>query len=309
MNKDYFMQRALFLAKKGEGHVSPNPMVGAVIVCHGKIIGEGFHAVYGGPHAEVNAIKSVSPENLPLLKQSTIFVTLEPCAHYGKTPPCANLIVTTGIPEVVIGSLDPNPKVSGKGIKILEDAGIKVTKGILKKECDDLNSRFMKFHTGSRPWIILKWAMSSDKFMATLDDNGNPIPVKISNPLSLILVHKERSKTDAIAVGTNTLRIDKPRLDNRLWGGNSPRRIVVEQHIECWELVNNLAKEGVTSLMVEGGPTFLRSFIKEGLYDEIRVEISPKLLGKGLKAPIIPDDLRIDGITDIRGNEIITFRR
>lgn len=307
LNKE-FMKRALLLAKNGEGRVSPNPMVGAVIVHGNRIIGEGFHANYGGPHAEVNAINSVKKENRGLLQDSTIYVTLEPCAHYGKTPPCANLIVETGIPRVVVGSSDPNPKVAGKGIQILKNAGISVYEGFLKNECDELNRRFLTAHQKGRPWVILKWAQSADGFMASINDDGEPSPVRFSNPVSSVWVHKERAAVDAITVGSNTKKIDSPRLDVRLWGGNSPKRIDISGYIDCKDFLKSIAREGITSIMVEGGPTFLQSFISDGLYDEIRVEISPKSLVKGLSAPAIPEGLTVCSVCQIRENTIITFR-
>lgn len=303
------MSRALQLARNGEGRVSPNPMVGAVIVHGDRIIGEGFHAYYGGPHAEVMAVNSVKPENQELLKDSTIYVTLEPCAHHGKTPPCANLIVDRGIPRVVIGSSDPNPLVAGKGVKILEEAGIEVAEGILKKECDELNKRFMKAHTGHRPWIILKWAQSSDGFLASLDDRENPCPVTFSSPLSSVWMHRERANVDAVIVGSNTEKTDRPRLNVRYWGGNSPKKLVAEKHIDPKEYCENIRKEGIMSLMVEGGAKLLNSFIEAGMYDEIRVETSPIELKRGLQSPKIPDDAKMVSSEKCRDNTITTYKK
>ena len=303
------MWRALQLAKNGEGHVSPNPRVGAVIVAHGRIIGEGFHRKFGGPHAEVNAINSVKSVDRPLLAEATIYVTLEPCAHYGKTPPCAELIVKTGIPEVIVGALDPNPLVAGKGIKILEGAGIKVETGILAEESRELNRRFFKAHTTSRPWIILKWAQSADGFMAAIDDKGSTQPVKFSNPVSIVWMHKERANVDAITVGKNTLRIDNPRLDTRHWTGKSPIKKLIDSHINCKDFVEELRKEGVTSLMVEGGASLLHSFIKDDLFDEIRIETSPHKLGNGLSSPPLPQNLVLRDYFKCRDNIISIFRR
>ena len=306
---DFFMWRALQLARNGEGNVSPNPMVGAVIVANGRIIGEGFHAQYGGPHAEVNAITSVKNEDRVLLKESTIYVTLEPCAHYGKTPPCANLIVITGIPKVVVGAPDPNPKVAGKGVKILKDAGIEVIEGVLLKECLEINRRFMAAHSLSRPWIQLKWAQSSDGYMAAFSENGKPNGVKFSNPLSLIWMHRERASVDAIMVGKKTSEIDRPRLDVRYWSGKNPLKIELQERINCREFVEELREKGITSLMVEGGPTLLESFLNEGLYDEIRIEVSPIKLGKGLPSPALPNDIILISSEKIRDNYINVFRR
>lgn len=279
-----YMWRALQLARLGEGLVSPNPMVGAVIVdADGKIIGEGYHHRYGGPHAEVCAIRSVNEANRHLLKDSTIYVTLEPCSHYGKTPPCAKLIIDTHIPRVVVGSSDPFPEVSGRGIKMLRDAGVEVAEGVLRKECDELNERFLTAHKLGRPWIQLKWAQSSDGFMAGIDKDGKPYPVKFSTPVSSVWMHRRRSMVDAIMVGKNTLAIDHPRLDCRFWPGKAPRR--VEPRHDLQQQMKDLYKEGITSLMVEGGPTLLKSFIDLGLYDDVRIETAEKKLGEGLPSP------------------------
>lgn len=281
-----YMKRALQLARLGEGLVSPNPMVGAVIVAEdGKIIGEGYHHRYGGPHAEVCAVNSVKDTDRHLLKDSTIYVTLEPCSHYGKTPPCSKLIIDTGIPRVVVGSSDPFPEVSGRGIKMLRDSGVEVVENVLREECDALNVRFLTAHRLGRPWIQLKWAQSADGFMAAIDKDGRPYPVQFSTPVSSVWMHRRRSMVDAIMVGKNTLEIDKPRLDCRHWPGHAPRRVEPRHDLE--NQMHELYKEGVTSLMVEGGPTLLQSFIDLGLYDDVRIEIAEKKLGAGLKAPNI----------------------
>lgn len=284
-----YMERALQIARLGEGLVSPNPMVGAVIVsAGGTIIGEGYHHQYGGPHAEVCAINSVKETDRHLLSDSTIYVTLEPCSHYGKTPPCAKLIIDTGIPRVVVGSADPFPEVSGRGIRMLREAGVEVTEGVMRKECDELNVRFLTAHRLGRPWIQLKWAQSADGFMAGIKD-GKPYPVKFSTPVSSVWMHRRRSMVDAIMVGKNTLDIDKPRLDCRNWPGRPPRRVEPSHDLE--KQMKELYKDGVTSLMVEGGPTLLQSFIDLGLYDDIRIETSQKKLGTGLPAPNLIDKL------------------
>lgn len=281
------MRRALQLARLGEGLVSPNPMVGAVIVADdGRIIGEGYHHRYGGPHAEVCAVNSVRDEDRPLLKDSTIYVTLEPCSHYGKTPPCAKLIIDTGIPRVVVGSPDPFPAVSGRGIRMLREAGVEVVENFLREECDALNVRFITTHRLGRPWIQLKWAQSADGFMAGIGDDGKPYPVKFSTPVSSVWMHRRRSLVDAIMVGSNTMEIDHPQLNCRLWPGKPPRIVKPSHNLPA--LMKQLYKEGVTSLMVEGGPTLLQSFIDIGLYDDIKVEISDIKLGNGLPAPAIP---------------------
>lgn len=282
--EEKYMLRALQLARLGEGLVSPNPMVGAVIAASdGRVIGEGYHHRYGGPHAEVNAINSVREEDRALLKDSTIYVTLEPCSHYGKTPPCARLIIDTGIPRVVVGSADPFKEVAGRGIRMLRNAGIEVVEDVMREECDALNVRFLTAHRKQRPWIQLKWAESADGYMAGIDKDGIPYPVKFSTPVSSVWMHRRRSMVDAIMVGKNTLEIDKPRLDCRYWPGEAPRRIEPRHDLE--RQMKDLYMEGVTSLMVEGGPTLLRSFIEAGLYDDVKIEISEKKLGEGLPSP------------------------
>ena len=303
------MRRALQLASNGEGRVSPNPMVGAVIVSGDRIIGEGFHAFYGGPHAEVNAIRSVKPEDQELLKDSTIYVTLEPCAHHGKTPPCANLIVDTGIQKVVVGAPDPNPLVAGKGIKILQDAGIEVKQGVLEEECVDLNRSFMHAQVSKMPYIRLKWAQSADGYIAATDEEGGLVPVKFSSPLSSVWVHRERASSDAIMVGGTTERVDKPNLDTRLWGGNSPKKFVAHYSDDLETMILDMRKEGITSLLIEGGSKLLSAFIEKGWWNEIRVETSPVKLGKGLKAPDLPKGLILEDSFECRGNLIRIFRR
>lgn len=280
-----FMRRALQLARLGEGLVSPNPMVGAVIVTpEGEIIGEGYHHQYGGPHAEVCAINSVSDTDRHLLADSTIYVTLEPCSHYGKTPPCAKLIIDSGIPRVAIGSADPFPEVSGRGIRMLRDAGIEVEENVMSEECDALNVRFLTAHRKGRPWIQLKWAESADGFMAGIDDDGKPVRVQFSGPISAVWMHRRRSMVDAIMVGTHTLEIDQPKLDCRHWPGKPPRRIMPEHDLGT-QMRRLYSEEGITSLMVEGGPTLLQSFINARLYDDLRIEKTDIILGKGLASP------------------------
>lgn len=321
-NDELFMMRALQLARQGQGMVSPNPMVGAVVVCDNKIIGEGYHRQWGGPHAEVNAINSVS--NKSKLCKSTIYVTLEPCSHYGKTPPCAKLIIDSKIPRVVIGSNDPFDKVSGKGIKMLTDAGIEVKCGILQQECDNLNRHFMYAHKHKSPYVLLKWAQSNDGFIADKFNN----PVKFSNPLSATLIHQQRSLYDAIMVGTGTVISDNPELTTRLWYGRNPKRITFDLHgnlpkdsklaidketiiiTDYTDLKSLLEKlystHGITSLMVEGGSKLLNSFIKENIFNEIRMEISPILLHQGVPAPKI----NCDDFTSFKvRNNIIMFRK
>ncbi len=226
-----YMLRAIEIAQNGLGTTAPNPMVGAVIVHDGQIIGEGFTSAYGGPHAEVNAIGSV--EDMALLKQSTLYVTLEPCSHFGKTPPCADLIIEHRIPTVVVGLLDPHKKVAGQGIEKLRDAGVEVITGIQETECREHHKRFMTFHEKKRPYIILKWAETSDGFIAPdkMERNENPEPFWISNSYSRQLTHKWRSEEPTILVGTNTVLEDNPKLDVRLWTGKSPLRVILDRNL------------------------------------------------------------------------------
>jgi len=232
-NQKKYIERCIALAKNGLGTTYPNPMVGSVIVYEDKIIGEGWHKKSGEPHAEVNAINSVQDKSL--LKKATIYVSLEPCSHFGKTPPCCDLIIENTIPNVVIGTIDPNIKVAGSGIKRLIEAGINVTVGVLESDCKELNKRFFTFHEKKRPYVILKWAESQDGFIApipreTQDEIKNRNPVWITNEFSRQLVHKWRSEEQAILVGTNTVVNDNPKLDVRDWFGNNPIRIVLDQN-------------------------------------------------------------------------------
>ena len=290
---EMYMSRAIRLAMSGAGHVSPNPMVGALIVApDGRVIGEGFHRRFGEAHAEVNALASVADVDIPLIPLSTCYVTLEPCSHYGKTPPCAQLLCRHHPRRVVVGTVDPNPRVAGRGIKMLQDAGIEVVSDVLAQECRNLNRRFFTSQLLRRPWILLKWAESSSGDMCLPDGS----PITISSPLTKVLMHRQRSLCDAIMVGTNTLLHDNPSLDNRLWPGNSPRPvlfaskaisprvaerlkafsrdpIILDTNIPLAQNMNSLFSDyHISSLMVEGGRRLLDSFIKALLYDEIRVE-------------------------------------
>lgn len=297
------MRRCLQLARCGEAGAPPNPMVGAVIVCDGRIIGEGYHRRCGGPHAEVNAINSVKERYL--LSRSTIYVSLEPCAHYGKTPPCADLIIETGIRRVVIGCTDPFAKVNGLGIKKLREAGCEVQVGVLEQECRELNRRFFTFHEKHRPWIILKWAQSNDGFI------GKDERVILSNALTQTLVHRLRARSRAILVGTNTALMDNPTLTTRLWPGPNPLRLTIDRngilpptlhlkdnstptviysHESIEEILADLYARGIQSLLVEGGAKLLQSFIDKGLWDEARIETAPLCLGQGTKAPTLKDE-------------------
>lgn len=275
-----YMRRALQLARQGRFDTAPNPMVGAVVVCNDTIIGEGFHRRCGEGHAEVNAIASVKHPDL--LKDSTIYVTLEPCSHYGKTPPCAKLIIDSGIPHVVVGTLDPNHRVAGRGIEMLRQSGIEVVTGVLDSECRRLNRHFITAHTLRRPYITLKWAQSSDGYIDS--DRPDEAPaVRLSTRLTSMLVHRLRADHQAIMVGSNTLRRDHPRLDVRLWDGLNPLRIEAAHDLPT--LLSQLFSQGITSLLVEGGATLLQSFIDANLWDEVRIETAPIHIGRGVSAP------------------------
>jgi len=278
------MRRCLQLAALGRGFVAPNPMVGAVIVHNERIIGEGFHEKYGGPHAEVQAIASVRDEKL--LKNSTLYVNLEPCSHYGKTPPCVDLIQEKQIPRVVIGHEDPFPEVSGKGMKKLREAGIETLCGMLEEECKELNKRYLTYMLQRRPYIILKWAQSADGFLDHFrEENDGNAPVKFSNAFTQMLVHKMRAEEPAIMVGTRTLRLDKPALTVRYWKGNNPERITADSRQSLQQQIHSLYERKIQSLMVEGGAKLIQSFINENLWDEIQVEIAAFSLNSGVAAP------------------------
>src|ERR1700754_2566158 len=321
-----YMQRCIELARLGAGEVSPNPMVGAVVVHEGKIIGEGYHQKYGQAHAEVNAIARVinNFENAAeLLKQSVIYVSLEPCAHYGKTPPCADLIIKHQIPLVVVGCRDPFDQVDGKGIEKLKAAGIEVITGVLEKECQWLNRRFFTRVQKHRPYIILKWAQTSDSFFAPADNTQ----LWITGEESRRLVHQWRSEEDAVLVGKNTAAIDNPRLNVRYGDGRSPKRVVIDRRLELNKNLNifdqsadtfvfnevkfdvdgrnkyialedfdrfvpqyilyQLYLQDIQSVIIEGGAHTLQSFIEAGLWDEARIFIGKTILKNGIKAPQI----------------------
>ena len=283
-NSRRYMRRCLQLAAYGKGFVAPNPMVGAVIVHNGKIIGEGFHEKYGCPHAEVQAIASVNDEKL--LKHSTLYVNLEPCSHYGKTPPCADLIREKQIPRVVVGHEDPFPEVSGRGLKRLRDAGVEVTCGVLEDECKELNKRYLTYQLQHRPYIILKWAQSADGFIdKRREENDGNEPVKFSNAFTQMLVHKVRAEESAIMVGTRTLRLDKPALTVRYWKGDNPQRVTIDSRQTLQQQVQTLYEQEIQSLMVEGGAKLIQSFMNENLWDEIQVEIALFSLQNGVPAP------------------------
>ena len=305
-----YINRCLQIAKNGLGTTRPNPMVGAVIVYNKKIIGEGFTSPYGQAHAEVNAINSVKDKSL--LSKSTIYVTLEPCSHYGKTPPCSDLIIENKIPNVVIGCIDDNPEVAGKGIQKLRDAGCSVIVGVLEKECKKHLKRFFTFHNKKRPYIILKWAETKDGFIApqTKDEQK---PAWITNIYSRQLVHKWRAEEQAILVGTNTVTEDNPSLTVRDWSGNNPTRIILDRNskLDTSFSVFNTQAETITitekdidfekpiahqigsflhskyinSVIIEGGSKTLQTFIEEDIWDEARVFTGDSEFKSGVKAP------------------------
>jgi diaminohydroxyphosphoribosylaminopyrimidine deaminase/5-amino-6-(5-phosphoribosylamino)uracil reductase len=311
------MQRAIQLALLGLGNVAPNPMVGCVIVHHDTIIGEGWHKEYGKPHAEVNAIQSVL--NQDLLKESTVYVSLEPCSHYGKTPPCADLLIEKQVKKVVVANLDTNPLVAGKGLEKLKNAGIEVETGVLEKEARILNKRFFTFMEKRRPYILLKWAETSDKFVARKNYDSK----WISNSHSRTLVHKWRTEEQSIMVGTNTALYDNPQLNVRDWSGKNPVRIVIDKSLKiplnfhlfdqtqktiCYNLVkdeenHNLAfvrldadnflenllqdlfERKVQSVLVEGGSFLIHKLLEKNYWDEARVFIASQTFQEGIVAP------------------------
>jgi diaminohydroxyphosphoribosylaminopyrimidine deaminase/5-amino-6-(5-phosphoribosylamino)uracil reductase len=256
-----YMQRCIDLAKLGLGNTAPNPMVGSVIVHNNQIIGEGYHRKFGESHAEVNAINSV--KNKDLLKGSTIYVNLEPCSHFGKTPPCANLIADVGIPNVVIGSIDTASHVSGKGIQILKNANVYVIQDVLENECKELNKRFFSFHEKKRPYIILKWAQTQDGFIDIIRSNSQPKnPTWITNEYSKTLVHKWRAEEQAILVGTNTVYQDNPSLTTRNWLGKNPLRVVLDRELKLKPSLNVFNKEAKTIIIADNSmkDTALRNY-------------------------------------------------
>lgn len=312
------MRRALDLAHLGTGHARPNPLVGCVITHEGRIIGEGWHRQYGGPHAEVNAVAAVADPTL--LRHSRAYVTLEPCAHHGKTPPCADLLIAQGIPEVVVCNLDPNPLVAGRGLEKLRAAGIQVETGVLEAEGRWLNRRFFTFQEKKRPYVVLKWAETADGYLA------GPYfqPVTISGELARVAVHRWRSEEHAILIGTRTALHDNPHLNVREWPGPDSIRLVIDKNLSLPpthhlfdgrqptvvytyrerattdklgfvrlseaedlfpQIFSNLHQRNVQSVLVEGGPTVLNSLLKDGLWDEIRILRSPRKLGGGVAAP------------------------
>jgi len=340
MNYANYIARCIEIARRGEYFVAPNPMVGAVLVQNGpeeRILAEGWHERYGEAHAEVNCFRNheLKIKNHELttvnLKDCTLFVSLEPCSHYGKTPPCAKMIIEKGVGRVVVGMMDPNPLVAGKGIQMLREAGIEVVTGVLEKECRELNKRFLCLHEQHRPYVVLKWAQTGDGFIDRLrriedcrlkiEDLHLNGALAISTPETKKLVHKMRAENMAIMVGTRTVLLDNPRLLNTHWEGRNPVRVTVDRHGVIpsdarifgpeaetivyrertdWPFIlNDLAKRNIHSILVEGGTTLLNYILETGIWDEIHVEVAPELLiGEGVPAPQIalPDAYEeIDG--------------
>ncbi len=314
MNDTAFMERCLFLAKKGLGNTYPNPLVGCVIVFDGKIIAEGWHKKAGGNHAEREAILNIRDQSL--LSKSSLYVNLEPCDHYGKTPPCTDLILEMKIPRVIIGCLDQNKRVSGKGLKKLKQAGCDVKIGVLESKCQKLNRRFFCFHLKKRPYVILKWAESQDGFIAPKE---NQKKYWLTNTLSKQLVHKWRSQEQSIMIGLQTVLNDNPKLDTRLWNGKNPVSIVIDPFqklskidgdfnlmknkfitiknenrgknkdqlsIKPKEILDQLFNNSLQSVIIEGGTKTLQNFIDAELWDEVRIFVTKEKLITGLKGPV-----------------------
>ena len=323
MNHEIWMRRCLDLASCGAGNVAPNPMVGSVIVCQDRIIGSGYHRKYGGAHAEIHALDSVRHKEL--LNNSTLYVNLEPCAHQGKTPPCTDAIIEAGIPQVVIGSVDPDPRVNGGGIRKLREAGITVLSGVLQNECDALNRRFFTFHKELRPYVILKWAASADGYLDILrKENMVARPTWITGETERRLVHRWRSEESGILIGTRTAMLDNPSLTVRNWAGQHPVRMVIDRnlalpnHLSLFdgaaptlvfsqhsqgpsdkveyipldfsanilrEMLPLLYQKGILSLLVEGGAYLIKSFIDNDMWDEARVFSGQQYFHEGVAAP------------------------
>ena len=302
-NDERYMQRCLQLAANGIQGARPNPMVGAIIVADGRIIGEGYHVRCGEGHAEVNAFASVSPDDERLLPEATIYVSLEPCAHYGKTPPCADLIVKKGVRRVVVGCIDPFAEVQGRGIERIRQAGIEVTVGVLEAECQWLNRRFFTYHSKHRPYIILKWAQTANGF---IDDHGQAL--QISNEQTQMLSHQLRAEEDAILVGHTTESREHPQLTVRHWHGSNPKRIVLTHDRPLPLLMDDLYMQGIQSLIVEGGRQTHEAFMKAGLWDEVRVETAPITVSDGTRAPQLPAEAVIYDKVEWGGNTVIYAR-
>lgn len=302
---EIYMQRCLQLAHNGLQNAKPNPMVGAVIVSEdNRIIGEGYHARCGEGHAEVNAFASVRPEDEHLLGGATIYVSLEPCSHYGKTPPCADLIISKGVKRVVCGCIDPFAKVQGRGIQKIREAGIEVTVGVLEEECKAINKRFFTFNTLRRPYILLKWCQSANGFI----DNCFQ-PTMLSTPFTQMLSHKLRAEEDAILVGHITDKRDHPQLNIRHWSGKNPKRLVLSHETSIDEILSKLYEAHCLSLIVEGGAKTHQSFLERGLWDELRVETAPLVFADGTRAPHLPGNIDLVSQEIYDHNIITTYKK
>lgn len=346
MDNEKYIRRCIEIARRGEYFVAPNPMVGAVLVRNSdeQVLAEGWHEFFGGPHAEVNCFRNYDKltangqKPTANLKDCTLFVSLEPCSHYGKTPPCAKLIIEKGVGRVVVGMLDPNPLVAGKGVAMLREAGIEVVVGVLESECRELNKRFLCLHEKHRPYVILKWAQTGDGF---LDRNRQYSAVSIqhsdhlngalaiSTPETKKLVHKMRAENMAIMVGTRTVLLDNPRLLNTHWEGRNPVRVTLDRHHVIpsdarifsegaetivyrdrtdWPFVlADLAARNIHSILVEGGTTLLNHVLSTGIWDEIHIEVAPELtIGSGVPAPKIalPDTYEL-----VDGHKLYTIEK
>lgn len=350
MNYEQYIARCIEIARRGEYYVAPNPMVGAVLVDgDGRVLAEGWHERFGEGHAEVNCFKSLEKSKYRDidLSKCTLFVSLEPCSHYGKTPPCAKLIIEKGVGRVVVGMLDPNPLVAGRGVKMLREAGIEVVVGVLEKECRELNKRFLMLHEHHRPYVVLKWAQTGDGFIdrLRLTDRFADRPIHLNGALAIstertkAIVHRMRAENMAIMVGTNTVIMDNPRLMTTHWEGRNPIRVTVDRHGRIpmeskiferkesdytgidpvivyrerteWEyIVEDLAGRGIHSVMVEGGTTLLNHIIETGLWDEMHIEVAPEItIGEGVAAPNVNlSDFNGDFET-VDGHQLYTIYR
>ena len=339
-----YITQCINIARQGEYYVAPNPMVGAVLVDNktGRIVAEGWHEKYGEAHAEVNCFRNYELKiqnhelNEVSLQDCTLFVSLEPCSHYGKTPPCAELIIKKGVRKVVVGMLDPNPLVAGKGVQMLRDAGIEVIVGVMEKECRELNKRFLCLHEKKRPYVILKWAQTADGFVDRIRDERLLVKgeghlngaLAISTPETKKLVHKMRAENMAIMVGTRTVLLDNPRLLNTHWEGRNPIRVTVDRHHVIpsdarifsdesetivyrdrtdWPFIlSDLAARNIHSILVEGGPKLLAHILQTNIWDEIHVEVAPELsIGDGVPAPTIqlPEEFE-----EVDGHQLFTIQ-
>lgn len=318
MTDETYMRRCLQLAAPGLGSTSPNPMVGAVIVRDGAIIGEGYHHRCGEAHAEVNAINSVKDKEL--LKSSTLYVNLEPCSHFGKTPPCADAIIRYGIPKVVIGSIDYHDKVNGAGVRKLREAGVEVVENVCREESEELNRRFFTFHREHRPYVILKWAQTRDGYMDIDRRDGDTTSYWITNYALKVLTHKWRGEEDAILVGWRTMKNDRPQLTTREYPGKDPQRFVMQRGDEVIsdkpytplpenvnEALGRMYQLNIQSVIIEGGKMTLERFLEADLWDEARILVGSQTWGRGLKAPKLPV---IPGKTvNIDDNQLMYVRR